>query len=256
MSALRALLVQLAAALLATGLLLVFSRTGGVEPSLMGWAVLQGSLAVMLARILRVERWWLPLHLGFAPAIALALGLTVPPAVYLALLVLLLLVFGLPFRTRVPLFLSSHAVVIELARWLPAGSYEILDIGSGTGRFVAGLAMRRGDCRVTGIELAWLPWWLSRRAIRHLPNAQVLRDDFWSFRLDRIDVVYAFLSPVPMKQLWDKLRNELRAGSWLVSNSFPVPGVQPTEILQLADRRRTTLYCYRMPRQGKEPSRS
>jgi hypothetical protein len=38
------------------------------------------------------------------------------------------------------------------------------------------------------------------------------------------DVVYAFLSPAPMKQLWAKAQAEMTPGSLFVSNSFPVPG--------------------------------
>lgn len=247
MAALRALLAQLAAALLASGLLLALARLDWLQPSPWAWALLQAPLAAAIAATRHAERWWLPLHLAFAPAIVLAMAWSVPPALYLGLLGVLLLVFGLPFRTRVPLFLSSRATVAALAEWLPDGSYSIIDVGSGTGRFVAGLARRRTDCQVTGFELAWLPFWLSRLAVRRLPNAQVRREDFWKQPLRSCDLVYAFLSPVPMPALWERARLELRAGGWLVSNSFPVPGVKPTEVLQVDDRRQTRLYCYRIP---------
>ncbi len=250
MAALRALLTQLAAAALASVILLVGSRLGGWPTTLIGWALLQAVLAMAIAAWTGADRWWLPLHLAFAPAVVVALGLAVPPMVYAALLILLLLIFGLPFRTRVPLFLSSRAAVAVLAQWLPKGSYSILDVGSGTGRFVAEMARRRGDCQVTGLELAWLPWWLSQLAIRRLPNARIRREDFWKTPLDTCDVVYAFLSPVPMPALWEKLRRELRPGSWLISNSFPVPGLEATEVLEVDDRRRTRLYCYRIPKRS------
>jgi SAM-dependent methyltransferase len=247
MPALRALLIQIAATALALASTLTTSRLGWLEPSLIGWAVQQALFAATLATLLHVDRWWLPLHLGFAPCVAIALHFPVPPAVYLALLGILLLVFGLPFRTRVPLFLSSRTAVSVIAAWLPKRSYSVLDVGSGTGRFVTELARLRGDCQVCGLELAWLPWCLSRLAVQPLANARVHRADFWKQPLETFDVVYAFLSPVPMPALWDKARRELRPGSWLISNSFAVPGARPTEILEVNDRRHTRLYCYRIP---------
>ena len=254
MPALRALLIQLAATLLATGCLFAADRLGWLAPSAITWALLQGGTAALLAAALHTERWWLLLHLAFAPGVVLALRWPVPPAVYLGLLSLSLLVFGLPFRTRVPLFLSSRSAVAVLAQWLPQGSYSIVDVGSGTGRFVTQMARLRNDCRVTGLELAWLPWAWSWLVTRRLSNAQVGRKDFWQHSLEPYEVVYAFLSPVPMPALWDKARREQRAGSWLISNSFVVPGVQATGILEVNDRRRTRLYCYRIPtRQDQSP---
>jgi hypothetical protein len=57
--------------------------------------------------------------------------------------------------------------------------------------------------------------------------------------------VYAFLSPVPMAEVWRKATEELRPGSLLVSNSFPVEGVTPDAVIEVPDRRRTRLYLYR-----------
>jgi hypothetical protein len=60
------------------------------------------------------------------------------------------------------------------------------------------------------------------------------------------DLVYAFLSPVPMAAVWRKARAELRPGSLLVSNSFPLPEREPDALIEVGDRRRTVLYVYRI----------
>jgi hypothetical protein len=59
------------------------------------------------------------------------------------------------------------------------------------------------------------------------------------------DLVYAFLSPVPMTEVWHKASTELRPGALLVSNSFPIEGVEPEQVIEVDDRRHTRLYCYR-----------
>ena len=50
------------------------------------------------------------------------------------------------------------------------------------------------------------------------------------------DVVYAFLSPVPMPALWSKVCREMRPGSRFISHSFEVPGETPQRTIPVAGR--------------------
>jgi hypothetical protein len=81
------------------------------------------------------------------------------------------------------------------------------------------------------------------------PNVQVRYGSFWGQALGAYDVVYAFLSPVPMPRLWDKVCAELAPGGFLVSNSFEVPGVTPTGVAHVGDGRGTQLLVYEPPAQ-------
>ena len=72
-------------------------------------------------------------------------------------------------------------------------------------------------------------------------NCHLRWGDFWKTDLSEFDVVYAFLSPVPMPALWEKARLEMRKGSLLVSNSFIVPNVKPKRVVEVGDRRKTRL---------------
>ena len=65
-------------------------------------------------------------------------------------------------------------------------------------------------------------------------------------QLDGVDVVYAFLSPAPMPALGEKARREMPPGSLFISNSFAVPDVEASDIVEIDDARQTRLYCYRM----------
>jgi hypothetical protein len=64
--------------------------------------------------------------------------------------------------------------------------------------------------------------------------------------LSQHDVVYAYLSPVPMALLWRKVRKEMHPGSILISNSFVVPGIEPEITLKLGDFGGSTLYLWRI----------
>ncbi|HQT25596.1 MAG TPA: class I SAM-dependent methyltransferase, partial [Burkholderiales bacterium] len=77
----------------------------------------------------------------------------------------------------------------------------------------------------------------------HLSNCEMKWGDYGKVDLARYDFVFAYLSPVPMPMLFEKARREMRKGSFLISNSFSVPGMDPDEIVEAGDRR---LYFWRM----------
>ena len=124
---------------------------------------------------------------------------------------------------------------------------RFLDLGAGLGSIVCPLAKMRPDARIVGVENAPATWLIGRLRTLGLPNCDWRWGDLWQCSLAEQDVVYAFLSPVPMPELWEKASREMPAGSLFISNSFPVPGITPERIVELDDRRQTSLYCYRIP---------
>ena len=49
---------------------------------------------------------------------------------------------------------------------------------------------------------------------------------------------------VPMPELWAKVEAEMRPGSLFISNTFPVPGVTPSRIIEVDCQPPRPLYCY------------
>lgn len=244
-------MTPLRAALIAqiAGGLVTFAFAQWVLPELwrvpVGLAAIQGGCAAVVARGLKTPVWWLAIHLLFMPLVVLARGLEIPPGWYLAGFVLMLLVFWRTDRSRVPLYLSNEKTAAALAMLLPSGPCQVIDLGCGDGRLIRHLARARPDCRFLGIEHAPLPWlwaWFGSLGLR---NCRVRYGDFWQESLHPYDLVYAFLSPVPMTQLWVKASGEMRPPALLVSNSFPVPDQEPRQTVQVDDRRATRLLCYR-----------
>lgn len=244
MAALKALLAQTAAWLLLWSLL---RATGLSAPSPMVLAFGQGLLAAAASAALRAPGWWLPIHLLFSPLLVFAAELGLAPGWYLAGFVLLLLVYWSNVRHQVPLYLSNRATAHALAALLPAQpNLSVIDIGCGTGVVLRRLAQARPDCRFAGVETAPLPYLAARFNTREFANCAVRRLDLWDCPLGDFDVVYAFLSPVPMTRLWRKACSEMRPRSLLVSNSFPIAGVACERIVEVGDRRGTRLYLYRI----------
>ena len=243
-----ALLLQL----LAAGIAAFLARVSGLHLSLWRLALISGALAALFTRVAGLERWWQLMQLLFAPAAVLLLGLELRPWLFLALFLALLLVYWSTFRTRVPLYLSGprvwQAVQSLLPPPLPEKTPRVIDLGSGLGGLLLFLATSRADAEFHGVELAPLPLLVSRSriALRRQRNCRVHWGSYWPLHLGDYDVVFAFLSPVPMSELWRKARREMRSGSLFISSSFEVPGQSATRVIAIDDARGTRLHVWTM----------
>ncbi|MEO7495532.1 MAG: class I SAM-dependent methyltransferase [Massilia sp.] len=229
--ALLALLLQLAAlplTLLAWRLL----AAAGHPPSLGFLACLQGGAAAILSRWRALAAWWLPIQFLFPVILLGALLLRLPPWLFLAGFLVLLLLFWSTFRTQVPYYPSGKRVRDAVAQLLPADrAPRAIDIGSGLGGLVLDLAARRPDATLLGIELAPLPWLISQlRARCSGSRARFILGDYEQLDFADFDLVYAYLSPAAMSALWRKARAEMRPGAILLSYEFVI-SEQPADVV-------------------------
>ena len=238
----QALLVQCAAlpaCVLASAILSAMQ----VDLSIGVVALLQGGFACALSWWCRLAPWWLAIELLFAPALLAGAGLHLPPWIFLAGFVALLLIYWSTFRTQVPYFPSGKRAWDAVAELLPPGRpLHVIDIGSGLGGLVLDLARRRPDATVVGIELAPLPWLVSRlRAALAGSNVRFVRGDYEQLLLSDYDVVFAYLSPAVMDALWRKASTEMRTGALLLSYEFGI-GAQAPDMTILPVGRGPVLY--------------
>lgn len=203
-------------------------------------------MAALWSRVLRQPYWWAPIHLLFLPGAIALLTLQLPSWLYLLIVLLLALVFWGTVKGDVPLFLSSSAVADALTSIVDRENADTFaDLGAGVGSVAVPLA-RRLSIKVDAWERAPLPWLTTAWRCRKFQNADVKRESLWGCDLGRYDVVFAFLSPAVMTELGEKVRREMRPGSLFISSSFPIPDWQPESVVQVEDRRRSQLFCYRV----------
>lgn len=213
-------------------------------------ALLVGVLAAALSQLAGQARWWLPIQFVFAPAQVAMLAVDVAPTLYLAIFLILLVVYWSTFRSQVPLYLSSRKVWQALESLLPppaeGATFRFMDIGSGIGGVLAHLSKVRPDGDYSGVEIAPLPFLWSWLRLRRQSNCHVWRGSLWDCDLSQYDVVFAYLSPVPMAELWKKARREMKPDSLFISNTFAVPEFPPQQTVQLDDLHHSSLYIWRM----------
>lgn len=205
------------------------------------------AVAYLCARFVRLPTAWRIANLLVAPLTVISIELALPSWMILAALVLLLLVYLPTFWTHVPYYPTEDVLYRALLERLPNdSSLHFVDLGCGFGRLLAFLAKERPAGKFVGVELGPLPLIIAKLRAR-LPrrkNLTIRARNIWKEPCGAYSVVYAFLSPEPMELLWKKLKGEMRSGALFISNSFPIPGVTPEEVLQLGSKQQ--LYLYRI----------
>ncbi len=133
----------------------------------------------------------------------------------------LAIVMGAPLVPSKP---ETAERMIELFNLKPGEKFY--DLGSGDGRLLI-LASQHG-AKAVGVEINPYVWLLSY--IRVLLSGQILGviiflGNYWRTDLRDADAVAVYALPTIMEKLSKKLREELKKGTRVVSNSFKIPGL-------------------------------
>ncbi len=220
-----------------------------VSPPYPDWALVlaQASLAAVLSCRFGLPCWWRIIQFLMPIGLYLALMMSFNPLWALFIFIVLWLVFKNAVVERVPLYLTN-SITRQALKQMVRGQQAVrfIDLGCGLGTNVFFMQSLANVARAVGVETALMPYWIARLQAWFKPG-EIRRQDLWQVNLADYDLVYAFLSPEPMAKLWQKAQNEMRPGARLVSNSFALEGVEPSDIWQLADRRQTQLFIYVIP---------
>jgi SAM-dependent methyltransferase len=242
---LQATLLQLIAFGLMLATAWLIASLSGFQFSIAHATLLQAAIASFLTWG-RMEPWWIAIQFIFPLAVIGALAVQLPPILYLGIFLLSVALFWSTFRTRVPYYPSTSSVWSVVESQVPVEQpTRLMDIGCGFGGMALRLAASRPNCKVEGIELAPLPWCVSSlRACMARSRASFQYGDYQKLHFAEYDIVFAYLSPAAMPELWQKAKAEMRPGSLLLSNEFSIPGIEPASAMPCADGR--ILYAWRL----------
>lgn len=106
-----------------------------------------------------------------------------------------------------------------------AGELEgkrFVDLGCGDGRLVCEAAEHGAIAE--GYEISLVPYLLALWRSRALPNASIYYKSLWKAELSNADIVYLFLMPKIADRMKEKLEQELRPGSIVITYVWPMEG--------------------------------
>ncbi len=236
-------LIVLSLGVAITAGLLYLLRDKGL-PHLPLWlaAIVAGVLAMTFGWRL-LPSWWRPVLL--AMPLAALLSLTINPVWFLVAAVILMALQWNAIFNRIPLYRSDAMVSRVLADFmLEEKHHSLLDIGCGDGRLLLRLSQALPDAQFVGIESAPVLYLIARWRCRKQSNCTIHFGDFWKMDWSPYDVVFAFLSPEPMLQVWRKAGREMKANAVLLSLAFSVPGIEES---RLVPAQHFDMYLYVLP---------
>lgn len=131
---------------------------------------------------------------------------------------------GAPFA---PTKQSGIKAMVALAA-IKSGE-RALDIGSGDGRLVIGLA--EAGANASGIEInPFLVLWSRLRIPKNLRSrVTIIRESIWHHDCSGYTALTIFGIPYIMRRLEEKLLRELPTGARIVVNRYPFPNWKPTQ---------------------------
>jgi len=213
----------------------------------------QAIFASTLAYLFQMASWWRLIHLGFPILVWAMLRFNLPNEIYLIGFLVTLSIFWTTFRTQVPYYPSRLNVwekvsVItheyQTSQLNQTKPIRLIDIGSGLGGFSNHLARSHKNVRVEGIEVAPLPWLVSCLvAMVKRSKTRFKLGNYHKLDFAQYDIIFAYLSPAAMDDLWHKSKQEMRQGCLLISLEFPVQGVTVTQHL-LGEGESPDIYIY------------
>lgn len=234
--AMLALLVLVAAFFITLVLGELLLRQINMNTSVYVFGIAYGVVAAVLAWMIKMARWWKYIVGIFPIAVISVSQLNLPPSLFFAIFVVLLLLYWTTFKSQVPFYPSNKEVWDEVGKLIAQKDHcRLIDIGSGFGGGILYWAKQFPDKRFEGVEIAPLPWFVSKLRAQFTHNSGIfLRQDYLQLDFKKYDIVFAYLSPAAMDTLWDKAKSEMRSGSLLISYEFIVEGQQPDVIIPVA----------------------
>ena len=146
--------------------------------------------------------------------------MTVISLIFLILQIGFLLFFSymcIAFVTGAPFVPSNDATARSMIRLAQIHEGDIIyDLGSGNGKLLL-MATKQG-ARATGFEINPLLVLLSK-----LRGTNTHWKNFWKADIRSADILFIYLLPWKMDRLAEKIKQECRKGTIIVSNSFIFP---------------------------------
>jgi hypothetical protein len=198
---------------------------------------IHASVAAFLSVLLRLDWWWGLIQFCFPLLIYFSILQSLPTYFYLLTFFLLSILFWSTFSSQVPYYPSNAALKSPILNLISRQqNIKFIDIGSGMGGLIIDLAECRKDCQFWGIEIAPLPWLVSVfRTVFYHSNAHFKLGNYNNLHLSTFDVVFCYLSPAAMPDLWSKVKAEMRPNTLLLSYEFIIPDIKPDLCIEIAD---------------------
>jgi ribosomal protein L11 methylase PrmA len=146
----------------------------------------------------------------------------------------------------VPYVPSRMNVVHKMIRVAKLKKNEVVyDLGCGDGRLLLEAAKTK-TIQAKGYEAAPIPFLLAKlKNFIHRAKIKIYPHNFFKADLKDANVIFCYLGPETMNNLYKKLKKECRKGTRIISNTFSIHEARPTRVWTKNPKQKLpTIYLY------------
>lgn len=125
---------------------------------------------------------------------------------------------------------------------------DILELGSGFLTLALPVAKLFPKNNVIAYEKSTIPYLISTliKYISGSSNLTLLNQDFFKADFNNASLIICYLYPSAMEKLNSKFKQELKASTFIISNTFAIPNRTPYKTIILKDLYHTKIYLYKI----------
>lgn len=146
---------------------------------------------------------------------------------------------------------AKNAILKLIHDYLPKKlDGNVVELGSGFGALAIPVAKCLQENPMIAYEISLIPYLVSKIFQFFFPQKNLIieRKDFFDVNLSHSKLIICYLYPAAMAKLKFKFEKELKNETYLISNTFAIPGWEPISTITLDDIYKTKIYLYKYVR--------
>lgn len=124
---------------------------------------------------------------------------------------------------------------------------NILELGSGFLTLALPINKQFPEKKIIAFETSTIPYLFSKLLGYFCcnDNLMILKKNFFISDFTNASLIVCYLYPGAMAKLKEKFEKELKSGTFIISNTFAIPGWKPIKTLTINDLYHTKIYLYK-----------
>jgi len=165
------------------------------------------------------------------------------PPLYLFYLIVIYFVTKVPYATTPQEYYNTIFKNIKITK-----KTKVYELGCGKGKFLFEADKKFHPAELVGYDLSPLHIFYDKVKAKILKSKiKFYLQDFFKADLRKADLIYLFLTPRSVKQIWPKIKKETKKGARVVILSDGLPGVKYEKIIDMRPGKdhNSKLYIYK-----------
>jgi len=153
--------------------------------------------------------------------------------------------YNVIIKKNAPLVTTGQTTIKKIISELDLKENQtVFELGCGRAIFLRTVEKTILKINLVGVENLHIIYFLNNLFLRLIGSKiKLLRNDIFAVNLKDADIIYCYLFSETMKKIGDKVLQECKKGTQIVSRTFSIPQLQPEKIIVIENKR---VFFYKM----------